>query len=119
MADVILLNVWAADVGRVDGATMKLLEAVFAEVAKTAAEVSGDENRPIRTGLLFVVRDAATDVDVSALGHSLVSDAADVWGGWRSGMLVPLSWKTILILRWSRFPITSTRGRSGMRRSPP
>lgn len=85
VADVILLNVWAADVGRVDGAAMKLLEAVFAEVAKTAAEVSGDENRPIRTGLLFVVRDAATDVDVSALGHSLVSDAADVWGGMEVG----------------------------------
>lgn len=85
VADVILLNVWAADVGRLDGAAMKLLEAVFAEVAKTAAEVSGDENRHIRTGLTFVVRDAATDVDISALGHSLVTDAADVWAGMEVG----------------------------------
>lgn len=85
VADVILLNVWAADVGRLEGAPMKLLEAVFAEVAKTAAEVSGDENRHIRTALTFVVRDAATDADISALGHSLVTDAADLWAGMEVG----------------------------------
>lgn len=85
VADVILLNVWAADVGRLDGTAMKLLEAVFAEVAKTAAEVSGDEHRHMRTGLTFVVRDAATDADVSALGHSLVTDASDVWAGMEVG----------------------------------
>lgn len=85
VADVILLNVWGADVGRLDGAAMKLLEAVFAEVAKGAAEAGGGEARHLRTGLVFVVRDAAVDVEAAALGQSLVADAADVWAGMEVG----------------------------------
>jgi len=85
IADVILLNVWAANVGRLDSVAMKLLEAVFAEVAKSVAEASGEDSRRLRTGVVFVIRDAEVDVPASVLGNALVSDAAEVWGGMEVG----------------------------------
>ncbi len=73
VADVILLNLWYHDVGRLDATGYSLLESVFAE-----AEKSGHSS-PFATALVFVVRDVEDDADLDALENLLKQDAAEIW----------------------------------------
>ena len=75
VSDIILLNMWYHDVGRLDSTCYSLLAAVFAEAEKSAA---GDPNC-FKTALVFVVRDVEEDADLDALEALLIQDALDVW----------------------------------------
>eukprot|EP00187_Rhodella_violacea_P005184 CAMPEP_0174890886 /NCGR_PEP_ID=MMETSP0167-20121228/5985_1 /TAXON_ID=38298 /ORGANISM="Rhodella maculata, Strain CCMP736" /LENGTH=558 /DNA_ID=CAMNT_0016128857 /DNA_START=1 /DNA_END=1677 /DNA_ORIENTATION=+ len=71
LADVILVNLWYHDVGRLGTAPLDLLEVVFKEAL--ADEDGG------KTLVRFVVRDAEDDADKNAVVQAVLADAATVW----------------------------------------
>lgn len=73
LADVILLNVWYHDIGRLDSTVYHLLESVFSESEKAA------DADAFATSLVFVVRDVELDIDVTALENLVKKDASDIW----------------------------------------
>ncbi|OSX79416.1 hypothetical protein BU14_0077s0036 [Porphyra umbilicalis] len=76
LADVVLLNLWYHDVGRVEASSYALLKTLFAEVAKNVAS-GGD----FRVAVVFVIRDVEPGVDADELRDLLVADAMDLWEG--------------------------------------
>lgn len=75
-ADVLLFNVWAADLGRFEAAGYGLLRTVFCEFIKV---FQPDEGR--RTLLLFVVRDHDDGSSVESLRMLLRTDLNGLWAG--------------------------------------
>lgn len=69
VADVLLVNLWYHDVGRLDTTAYTLLDAVFAESKADDA----------KTALVVVVRDVEDDVDLAALEELLARDVEEVW----------------------------------------
>lgn len=86
VSDVILLNLWYHDVGRLDATGYTLLEAVFAEAVKIAAP---DPNC-FKTALVFVIRDIDDDADVPQLEKLLMDDAADLYASCAGVSAVPI-----------------------------
>ncbi|KAK1866976.1 hypothetical protein I4F81_009488 [Pyropia yezoensis] len=76
LADVVLLNLWYHDVGRVEASSYALLKTLFTEVAKNVAS-GGD----FRVAVVFVIRDVEPGVDTDDLRDLLVADAMDLWDG--------------------------------------
>lgn len=72
VADVVLVNLWFHDVGRLDTTAYSLMDAVFAEAV--------NNNEGVRTALVLVVRDVEDDVDLDALEQLLEYDVLEVWG---------------------------------------
>lgn len=70
VSDVLLLNLWYHDVGRLDTTAYSLLDAVFSESEK-------NQNR--KSALVVVVRDVEDDVDLNALDQLLEQDVKEVW----------------------------------------
>lgn len=75
VADIIFLNIWYHDVGRLSAVGYSILEAVFAEAGKEAAS----DPDCFRTALVFVVRDIEDDANVDDLTDLLVQDAGELW----------------------------------------
>lgn len=75
-ADVLLFNVWAADLGRFEAAGYGLLRTIFCEFIKV---FQPDEGR--RTLLLFVVRDHDDGSSVESLRTLLRTDLNGLWAG--------------------------------------
>lgn len=70
VADVILLNLWFHEVGRLDTTAYSLLDAVFCEASK---------NEGAKSALVIVVRDVEDDVELNALEQLLERDVKEVW----------------------------------------
>jgi len=70
VSDVILLNLWFHDFGRLDTTAFSLLDAVFTEAVK---------NEGTRTALVVVIRDVEDDVDLDALEQLLEQDVKEMW----------------------------------------
>lgn len=75
-ADVLLFNVWAADLGRFEAAGYGLLRTIFCEFIKV---FQPDEGR--RTLLQFVVRDHDDGSSVESLRALLRTDLDGLWAG--------------------------------------
>jgi len=73
LSDVVLLNLFANEVGNVNSTVMQLLEAMFAEMAK------GADDAAMKTALVLVVRDADEDVAQEDFTASLVKDVTELW----------------------------------------
>mmetsp|Transcript_27305 Transcript_27305/g.106719 ORF Transcript_27305/g.106719 Transcript_27305/m.106719 type:complete len:538 (-) Transcript_27305:346-1959(-) len=74
LSDVVIVNMWHHDLGRVNSATYTCLEAIMNEQAK--ARRSGGS---IKSLLLFVVHDVDEDSSSSSIKSKLVSDAQETW----------------------------------------
>ncbi len=82
VADVVLLNLWFHEVGRLDTTAYSLLDAVFCEAAK---------NEGTKSALVVVVRDVEDDVDLNALEQLLEQDVKEVWDKSAVSNTVPFS----------------------------
>jgi protein SEY1 len=80
LADVIVLNFWYHDVGRLDATGYGLLETVFNEAVKASADGGS-----FQSALVFAVRDVDNEVDPSELHDRLITDAVELWQSFSSG----------------------------------
>lgn len=74
LADALIFNLWAADLGRYEAAGYGLLRTVFLEFTRM---FGGDE--PAKTLLVFVIRDHDDESDLAALRGLLMADIAGIW----------------------------------------
>eukprot|EP00177_Eucheuma_denticulatum_P006068 GFKZ01011066.1.p1 GENE.GFKZ01011066.1~~GFKZ01011066.1.p1 ORF type:complete len:570 (-),score=100.38 GFKZ01011066.1:1574-3172(-) len=74
LADALIFNLWAADLGRYEAAGYALLRTVFVENAKI---FEGEEM--IKTLLVFVIRDHDDDSSLESLKELLVADIQTIW----------------------------------------
>jgi protein SEY1 len=80
LADVIVLNFWYHDVGRLDATGYVLLETVFNEAVKASADGGS-----FQSALVFAVRDVDDDIEEADLRKRLMSDAEELWQNFSSG----------------------------------
>jgi len=74
ISDVVLINLWFHDVGRTESVSYSLLQAIFVEAAKAAAEGGA-----IKTLMCFVVRDTDPSYTTEELKNILLQGARDIW----------------------------------------
>jgi hypothetical protein len=67
ISDVVLINLWFHDVGRTESVSYSLLQAIFVEAAKAAAEGGA-----IKTLMCFVVRDTDPSYTTEELKNILL-----------------------------------------------
>lgn len=79
LADVIVLNLWYHDIGRLDASGYALLGTVFDEAVK-----SNTDGATFQSALVFAVRDADDDLDTAELQKALMEDAQEIWSGFSS-----------------------------------
>lgn len=73
LSDVILVNLFVHEVGVVKAAAFSLLEVVFSETAKAI------QDGPMKTSVVFVVRDVDAEVDTATAQATLLKDATELW----------------------------------------
>lgn len=76
LADVLMINLWEHDIGRLEASNMALLTNVF-EISLELRRSSPDFGH--RQKLLFVVRDKTSATPEGALSATLVSQLEEVW----------------------------------------
>lgn len=74
LADALIFNLWAADLGRYEAAGYALLRTVFLEHARVFSE-----EEPSKTLLVFVIRDHDDDSPLESLEQLLMSDISEIW----------------------------------------
>lgn len=74
LADVIVLNIWYHDIGRLDATGYGLLESIFNEAVKASSDYDS-----FKSALVFAVRDTDDDVGADQLKDLLMSDAEELW----------------------------------------
>lgn len=79
LADVIVLNLWYHDIGRLDASGYALLGTVFNEAVKSSAD-----GATFQSALVFAVRDAEDDIDAEELEKVLLDDAQEIWSSYSS-----------------------------------
>lgn len=74
LADALIFNVWAADLGRYEAAGYGLLRTLFLEHAKIFVD-----EEPVKTLLVFVIRDHDDGSQLDSLKDLLLADVRAIW----------------------------------------
>lgn len=74
LSDVLVFNLWAADLGRYEAAGYALLRTVFVENARIFSE-----EETVKTLLVFVIRDHDDESPLEMLKDMLMADIKSIW----------------------------------------
>ncbi|PXF48414.1 Protein SEY1-like [Gracilariopsis chorda] len=77
LADVVIVNMWAHDVGRYSAANYDLFETVFAHSVALRRSSSMMKQRPVR--VIIVVRDHDSESNVADIRRVLMGDLQNIW----------------------------------------
>lgn len=75
LADALVFNVWAADLGRYEAAGYSLLRTLFLEYSRMFAQ------DPMKTLIVVVIRDHDDGSELSSLKELMMEDIREIWGG--------------------------------------
>jgi Root hair defective 3 GTP-binding protein (RHD3) len=75
LADALVFNVWAADLGRYEAAGYSLLRTVFLEYSRMFA------HDPMKTLIVVVIRDHDDGSSLDSLKNLLLEDIRSIWSG--------------------------------------
>lgn len=73
LADVLIFNLWAADLGRYEAAGYSLLRTIFMEHVRIF------QGEPVKTLIVFVIRDHDDDSPLDSLKSILLNDIQTLW----------------------------------------